>query len=163
MKTHALISLNPATFIEFKDGPANTKAGFAIVPYSREDAPENVNQLTHKLESKRTVTAQAVVDGFEVVALTVGEAKIAAFNAAVNAGFDTGLGYSLKLYDHDRAAFTQLLVLVNEAVNAGAMTEQSTVDIWDTEGVKHTVAVSLYRQLILGYGAYYQAINAAKE
>jgi hypothetical protein len=79
MKNFALISLDPLEFVRLMDAPANCKTGFAVVPYSREDAPE-YDSLTHKLESKRTVTDSAVVDGYEAVPLSESEAKNATFN-----------------------------------------------------------------------------------
>jgi hypothetical protein len=162
MKNYALISLNPATFVRFMDGPANCKQGFAVVPYSREDAPE-YNALTHKLESKRTVTSDSVVDGFEAVPLSESEAKIATFNAAVAAGYDTGMGFSLKLHDYDRNQFNQQLALVNEAIAVGVITLETEIAIWDTEGEKHLVTAGTFKQLIIGLGFHFMQLNAAKE
>jgi hypothetical protein len=163
MKNYALITTTaPKELIREMDAPTNVKAGYKIVPIQRDEQPD-YNALTHKLEPKTSITLTKVTYGWNAVALSEGEAKNATYKAAMTAGFDTGMGFSLKLYDNDRTAFTQLLVLVNEAVKAGAMTEASTVDIWDTTSTKHTVTVAQYRMLVLGYGAYFQQITSAKE
>jgi hypothetical protein len=73
------------------------------------------------------------------------------------------MGFSLKLYDHDRTQFTQQLALVNEALAANAITLETEVAIWDTESVKHMVTAGQFKQLVIGMGFYFLQLNAAKE
>lgn len=161
MNKYCLIQNQPLVFIKFMAAPTDTRQGYSIVPYTKLAEP-TYDRETQKISPLREVTLEGVTDGWTVGDLTEGELKQKTFQRAVATGFDTGLGYSLKISDYDRTQFTQLLAAVNEFLSAGAMTLNSPVDIWDTEGEKHTVTVTVFKQLIMGLSLYYMQINAAK-
>ena len=76
---------------------------------------------------------------------------------AIEAGYDTGLGYTLALTEKDRSQFVSMLVLLREA-NAP---DDMMTEIADNTGTLHQLSVQALRQLLVNYGAYYQTLWAA--
>lgn len=103
--------------------------------------------------------AQTASRPYVVVDIPADESKQTAFQVARDAGFNTGLGYSLGLQDQDRADFTSLLTLLTAA---GAQDEMET-SIADTEGVLHPIKVGALKPLLVQYGLYFQGIWAASK
>jgi len=153
MKDYALITLEPLAFVREMAAPTSTKAGYRIVPVERQEKPA-FDPLTHRLQAKRTVKADKVTDGWEAVALPTGEAKRAVFDKAIAAGYDTGKGYRLRLFESDRNAFTQLLVLLREA-NA---TDDLPTAVADTEGTVRQLTAKELRGILVGYGVHFQGL-----
>ena len=92
-------------------------------------------------------------------ALPVGNAdKLDAFNRAVQAGFDTGLGYKLPMRDDDRNAFTQMLLLVITAKGQGLIDDKTPQIIADLSGTTHTVTTAQFIRLMLTYGTHYKSL-----
>ena len=81
-------------------------------------------------------------------------AKLAAFENAVAAGFDTGLGFKMSLTDADRNQFTQLMTLLTTACEP----DSQQVTFADIDGQVHIVTFGEFKQLIGAYGKYYHAI-----
>jgi hypothetical protein len=76
--------------------------------------------------------------------------------------FKIGQGYSvpgtnitLKMDDSARQAWSQLLVLVNESIALGQMTESSPVTILDINNAPHTYTVAELKPILTGLGMYY--------
>jgi len=71
-------------------------------------------------------------------------------------------GLTLRAEDTDRALFTQLLVMLNEAERFGMLPE--TTAISDNDGALHELPTNTVRQILVGYGAALQTewIAAAK-
>ena len=84
--------------------------------------------------------------------------KLVAFNAAIAKGFDTKLGFTLPLEDAGRNDFTQLVVLVSTALQAGAITPDAPQSFTDIEGKVRTLPTSQLLQVMLGYGSYYKGL-----
>jgi hypothetical protein len=74
------------------------------------------------------------------------------YNQAIEAGYVTPMGYTLALTDKDRAQFVSMLVLLREA----GVPDGMETAISDNSGSLHTLTVVQLRQLLVGYGLYYQ-------
>lgn len=80
------------------------------------------------------------------------------FNAAIAAGFPTGLGYSLALGESDRNAFSQMLLLISVAHSAGALDLADPQVIADKDGVPHEVTGEQFIGLMLAYGQHFKSL-----
>lgn len=67
-------------------------------------------------------------------------------------------GFTLAIKDADRAAFTSLLVLVQEAQIQGVITDETPQSISDKDGVRHEVTTLRFRQIMLGYGQHFKTL-----
>jgi hypothetical protein len=67
-------------------------------------------------------------------------------------------GFTLALNDTDRIAFSQLLVLVKEALELGLISNDSPQIISDKNGQKHEISTLRFRQIMVAYGFYYKSI-----
>lgn len=77
------------------------------------------------------------------------------FAAALAAGIEVG-GISLGAEEHDRNAFVQMLVLLQEAERINQ--RQEKVKIRDAKGTVRELTVAQARSILVGYGAAYQAL-----
>ena len=84
--------------------------------------------------------------------------KIAAFNRAIQAGFDTGLGYRLAMGDDVRNNLAQLTLLVVVAKQNGLIDDKTPQNITDLGGDVRTVTTAQFIRLMLGYGANYKRL-----
>ncbi len=73
-----------------------------------------------------------------------------------------GLGYTipntdikLKLDDSARQSWSQLLVLINESIALGQMTDSSPITILDINNSPHTYTVAELKPILTGLGMYY--------
>lgn len=62
----------------------------------------------------------------------------------------------LGLNESDRVAFTQMLVLVKEALDLNLIDNNTIQTIADIDGVKHSVTTLRFRQIMVEYGFYYK-------
>jgi hypothetical protein len=96
------------------------------------------------------------------------------FQTLLEAGYDTGLGFSLALQDADRAALAQVEQLVSKALAMSMMAATDPVTLTDKTGTIHTIEAQNLSVLMLHYGFGYQqlwgrraaaraAINAAND
>ena len=90
------------------------------------------------------------------------EARLAALAAwkevKLATGFDTGLGFAVKIddvYQHRIAAYKVMLDL---AIQAGQRTQASPVVVADINGAPYSITVAQFYQFILPYGAYCEGI-----
>ena len=61
----------------------------------------------------------------------------------------------LKMDDSARQSWSQLLVLINESIALGQMTESTPITILDINNVPHTYTVAELRPILTGLGMYY--------
>jgi hypothetical protein len=89
--------------------------------------------------------------------------KRAAFESAVTAGFDTGLGFRLAIDEAGRKAFTELRTQLIEGIEFGLLTNDSQcpVKVSDVDGGLHQLTVGQVRQLIFAGGNYYAGLLAS--
>lgn len=78
-----------------------------------------------------------------------------AYIAAINAGFDTGLGYRLFLTKDDRNSFDALTTLLLNKINRGKATLDTYIQIKDMNNVWQPMKISEYFDLIDSYGDYF--------
>lgn len=99
-------------------------------------------------------------------------AKQDTFTTAVNAGYDTGLGWHLPLDDGARALITSGAALIVSAVEGYQLTSNTTAlnsflasnyTFVDVTGVVRTVTVQQAISINIGYGQYYQQIWSAAQ
>lgn len=64
--------------------------------------------------------------------------------------------FTLGLQESDRNAFSQMLVLVKEALDLNMINDSTPQTIADTSGNKHTISTLRFRQLMVEYGFYYK-------
>ncbi len=67
-------------------------------------------------------------------------------------------GFTLALGDTDRAAFTAMLTLVQEALSLSVITNETEQTIADKDGTPHTVSTLRLRQILVGYGFHYKTL-----
>lgn len=81
------------------------------------------------------------------------------FNNAINTGYNIPSSpYYLGLEDADRAQFSGMLSLLNEALEAGYVTTASSVSIRDKEYNVVPLTVGSFKGLMIGYGFYYKTL-----
>lgn len=83
------------------------------------------------------------------------------FHEAVEAGYDTGLGYSLGLSTEDRNAFATFLTQYANKEALGTATASSTVALADTDGHLHYMTLQEARVILDAYGDYYSGLWVA--
>ena len=104
--------------------------------------------------SKAEAETQAARETARQAALT----KLVAWRRAkLRAGFDTGLGFAIKIADSDQHAFAANKVMLDSAVQAGQRTLDSQIVVGDVNGDPYSVTVAQYYQMMLAYGAYCEA------
>ena len=64
------------------------------------------------------------------------------------------LGYE----EQDRSAFTQMTVLIREALNKNLIDNNTPQTIKDINRTMHTVITDRYLDIIIGYGLYYKQL-----
>ena len=96
---------------------------------------------------------------YEVIDLTSSEIASITFNNSVNMGFLVSPeNFYLGLQDEDRNAFTQMMVLLREALEMGLITPQTPQSIKDKDGNVHTITTERFQQIIISYGFYYKTL-----
>jgi hypothetical protein len=78
------------------------------------------------------------------------------FQLKISQGYNIpGTNVTLKMDDSARQSWSQLLVLVNESIALGQMTESTPITILDINNVPHTYTVAELRPILTGLGMYY--------
>ncbi len=67
-------------------------------------------------------------------------------------------GFTLALGDLDRAAFTAMLTLVQEALSLGLINNDTPQTIADKDGSPHIITTIRFRQIMVGYGFFYKTL-----
>ena len=111
------------------------------------------------LQAATSTHRRAVVD------LTLEQAKTqrkfvvqVAFEQALEAGYDTGLGVSLRLGTEDRAAFSQRQQLVDKALELGQMAGTDTTLLSGINDEVLQVEAQQLGPLLLAYGFHYDTL-----
>lgn len=73
---------------------------------------------------------------------------------------DATTGIEIEANEAVRNLLTGQLVMITTALNLGAITTSTPQDIWDADGVKHTMTTLELISLILRHGAAWQAMFA---
>lgn len=81
------------------------------------------------------------------------------FNNAIQTGYNIpSTPYYLGLEDPDRAQFSGMLSLLNEAMAAGYVTSSSPVTIRDKEYNTVPLTVGSFKSIMIGYGFHYKTL-----
>lgn len=59
--------------------------------------------------------------------------------------------YMVRCAEYDQRRFATLLVAINEAIAQEAMSLDSDIDIWDVDGVKHTMTAGAFKSSVPAY------------
>lgn len=77
----------------------------------------------------------------------------------INAGYDVQPeDFILGLSEYDRTAFTQMTVLIREAITFHLITLETPQVIKDINGVSHTLTTERYLNMIIAYGLRYKEL-----
>lgn len=66
--------------------------------------------------------------------------------------------FTLALDVNDRSVFSQMLILIKEALDLNLMGNDTPQIISDKDGQKHEISTLRFRQIMVSYGLYYKAI-----
>jgi hypothetical protein len=81
------------------------------------------------------------------------------YNQAVENGFLVSPeNFKLKLWDEDRAVFSQMLALVKEALDLGMIDNSTLQKIKDFDGQIVAVSTLRFREIMVAYGFYYKTL-----
>lgn len=78
--------------------------------------------------------------------------------AAIEVGFDTGLGYSLSFVVEKRNIFSSYVTLMDHGVGRGSRQNNNTVTILDIDDVPRQLTVSALIDLLTDYGEDYETL-----
>lgn len=96
---------------------------------------------------------------YSVLDLSKSEIELINFNKLISNGFLVQPeGFVLGLTENDRAAFSQMLSLVKEALDLGLITSETPQIISDKNGQKHQLATLRFRQVMVAYGFYFKGL-----
>ena len=77
----------------------------------------------------------------------------------IDAGYDVQPeDFVLGLSEYDRTAFTQMLLLVREALDLGLISNSDSQTISDKTGEKHSLTTERFRQIMVSYGLFYKGL-----
>lgn len=138
-------------------------SNLVMLEYVDGDKP-SYDSATQKLvaSTERTVNVNTnkYIRAWSVIDKTEDEISNDSFYTALQEGyFVEPEGFTLALQESDQNAFTRLLTLLSIA-NADNELETS---IADKDGVLHTVTYGRLKEILTGYGVYYQQLWAASK
>jgi hypothetical protein len=137
---------------EFDDNIINTlvRKGWVIIPTTI--APPAVEMTAEEIQNS--------LDFENAVLLS--EQKAAArkiITDQIDAGYDVQPeDFVLGLSEYDRTAFTQMLLLVREALDLGLISNSDSQTISDKTGEKHSMTTERFRQIMVAYGLFYKGL-----
>ena len=67
-------------------------------------------------------------------------------------------GFTLKLDEKDRQAFTSMLLLVKEGLDLSLIDNNTIQTITDNSGITQSITTLRFRQIMVGYGMYYKSL-----
>jgi hypothetical protein len=95
----------------------------------------------------------------EIPTINERDVKWQLFNKKVAEGFLVEPeNFTIGLDENDRAAFSQMLSLVKEALDLGLITNETPQTISDKSGQKHQLATLRFRQVMVAYGFYFKGL-----
>jgi hypothetical protein len=137
---------------EFDDNIINTlvRKGWVIIPTTI--APPAVEMTAEEIQNS--------LDFENAVLLS--EQKAAArkiITDQIDAGYNVQPeDFVLGLSEYDRTAFTQMLLLVREALDLGLIANHNMQIISDKTGEKHSLTTERFRQIMISYGLFYKSL-----
>lgn len=137
---------------EFDDNIINTlvRKGWVIIPTTI--APPAVEMTAEEIQNS--------LDFENAVLLS--EQKAAArkiITDQIDAGYDVQPeDFVLGLSEYDRTAFTQMLLLVREALDLGLISNSDSQTISDKTGEKYLLTTERFRQIMVSYGLFYKSL-----
>ena len=146
-----------------KEGGARLESSPNVQPLLDVHEPQPdydpLTQRVVRLDPVDDLVEETRTYGWAIEDLSDAEKKQRAFDAAIEAGYDTGLGYSIALGDKDRADFTSMLMLLN----AAGTPDTDMTQIADTTGTLHPISVGDLKPMLVQYGAYYLSVWTASK
>lgn len=155
----AQLRFNSTTRIEDNEQVIDTllRKGWVLIP----DAPA-YDATIEKIEYNEDTNSYSIVPltDTSILALKQAEDLIQQYNTfsnAINAGFlVTPENYTLALGEQDRILFSQMLVLVREALSLGMIDDNTIQHIADVNGNRYDVTTRRFREIMVSYGLYYK-------
>lgn len=94
-------------------------------------------------------TEEAILAKWEEIKAQRASAQAAqsSYDAALSAGFDTGLGFRLSVTEYAQTRFSVLMTGLKNLAPAGS----TEVPIWDQEKVKHVITYDQFKTIMQGY------------
>ncbi len=104
-----------------------------------------------------------VIDPVEIKAVRAAKSQKGreisdAHTAASDAGFDTGLGYSLSFAVEKRNTLSSFVTLMDHGVGRGSRQNNDSVTILDMDDVPRQITVSALIDLLTDYGEAYETL-----
>lgn len=96
---------------------------------------------------------------YSILDLPEREVNINKFQSHVSQGFLVEPeNFTIGLDENDRAAFSQMLSLVKEALDLSLITNETPQTISDKSGQKHQLTTLRFRQVMVAYGFYFKGL-----
>lgn len=134
-------------------GVGKTEKGDILVHYSAEATDDDRN--------KAAVIVASFNEDLEIAKVKQLEKLRLEFEAAGAAGYDTGLGFKLRASTEDQTEFNKLQTSIAMFTQAGFWNDATPITILDTDLLPHTVSISQWQAIGLGYvGFCLQLVNA---
>jgi hypothetical protein len=121
-------------------------------------SPGETLQSTESLDlTTNTLTrSYSVVEATpEALAAIAKQEEYTVWQSKLEEGYlDPVTSIKLKTTESAQSLFTSMTALINEAINLGALANDSNTSIWDYHEAEQTMTVLQLRQLLLRYGMY---------
>lgn len=147
---HALIRLNPLEFVREVAQGTVCKPTHAVVPIVEDSAP-SYDSATEKLVPNRTVATDQVTYGYSVVSLSSAEIATNELNAGYLVSPEN---YRLSATKNSRTNFTTLVTLLNQLLDAEAITLQTDQTILDITLTPKTISTGRLLEVMADYGVW---------
>lgn len=137
---------------EFDNNIINTliRKGWVIIPAPI--APPAVEMTAEEIQNSEAFEAAVLLSEQKAAARKI-------ITDQIDAGYDVQPeDFVLGLSEYDRAAFTQMLLLVREALDLGLIANHNMQTISDKTGEKHSLTTERFRQIMVSYGLFYKSL-----
>ena len=146
------LSFKDLTRTEFNDSIISNlkRKGWVETP---DDVKPEYDRQTQELRFNSADKTYSILD------LSEREIKTNKFQGYISQGFLVSPeNFVLGLDENDRAAFSQMLSLIKEALDLGLITNESVQTISDKNGQKHQLLTLRFRQVMVAYGFYFKGL-----
>jgi hypothetical protein len=137
---------------EFDDNIINTlvRKGWIIIPAPI--APPAVEMTAGEIQNSLDFENAVLLSEQKAVARKI-------ITDQIDAGYSVQPeDFVLGLSEYDRTAFTQMLLLVREALDLGLISNSDSQTISDKTGEKHSLTTERFRQIMISYGMFYKSL-----
>lgn len=122
----------------------NTSVEFIDLPTAEQYALKN-NIATDQIEQIEYITGSLTPEDI--------------YNQKIEKGYNLpGTPYYLGMEISDRIQFNGMLSLINEALDAGYITADSSQSMNDKDGNRIDLTAGEFKQMMVGYGFYYKTL-----